>query len=91
MFKINDLIYILRYYEKIPYKQSNIKQLEKINKELEYIEKLLIEKACIQKILLRFSNNDLLNYNILSQIFESNIINLEKGRASPAHTKKDVK
>lgn len=68
--EIADLIYQLRYYRQIPYKQLPIKKIEEI-------EKMLIEKACTQKILVTFSKNEKLNTKILSKIFASKIINLE--------------
>lgn len=68
--EIADLIYQLRYYRQIPYKQLPIEKIEEI-------EKMLIEKACTQKILVTFSKNEKLNTKILSKIFSSKIINLE--------------
>lgn len=68
--EIVDLIYQLRYYRQIPYKQLPIEKIEEI-------EKMLIEKACTQKILVTFSKNEKLNTKILSKIFSSKIINLE--------------
>lgn len=68
--EIADLIYQLRYYRQIPYKQLPIEKIEEI-------EKMLIEKACTQKILVTFSKNEKLNTKILSKIFASKIINLE--------------
>ena len=68
--EITDLIYQLRYYKQIPYKQLPMKQIEEI-------EKMLINKACTQKILVIFSKNEKLNGEILSKIFTSKIINLE--------------
>lgn len=75
--EINDLIYKLRYYEQLPYKQMKVKQIEMLSNKIEMIERQLIEKACEQKILITFSQNRFLNYKILEKIFMSKIINLE--------------
>lgn len=75
--EIINLIYELRYYEQIPYKGTNIRNIEKCNKEIENIEEMLIKKACEQKILTTFSPKEDLNKKILENQFTSKIINLE--------------
>lgn len=66
----------LRYYEQLPYKTETIKQTKLIKEKLNQVEKLLIEKACIGKILTTFSKESNLNYQILRNQFDSKIINL---------------
>lgn len=75
--EITDLIYELRYYKQIPYKENNLSQIEICKEKLENIEKILIKKACEQKILKIFSEEESLNKKILENEFDSKIINLE--------------
>lgn len=74
---ITDLIYELRYYEQLPYRQYNISKEEQIKEYLEKVEKQIIKKACIEKVLIKFSDEEQLNYNILKNQFQSKIIKLE--------------
>lgn len=75
--EITNLLYELRYYKQIPYKENKISNIEKCNEKIEEIEKILIKKACEQKILTTFSEKETLNKKILQNQFESKIINLE--------------
>ncbi len=70
--EISNLLYELRYYEQIPYEQTQANQ-EKIKN----IEKQLIKKACTAKILTTFSEQEELNQAILANLFQSKIVNLE--------------
>ena len=72
-----NLIYELRYYKQIPYKETNLGQIEICKEKLENIETILIKKACEQKILKIFSEEEKLNKKILENQFNSKIINLE--------------
>lgn len=74
---VTDLIYELRYYEQLPYRQYNISKEEQIKEYLEKVEKQIIKKACIEKVLIKFSDEEQLNYNILKNQFQSKIIKLE--------------
>ena len=74
---VTDLIYELRYYEQLPYRQYNIRNEEKIKEDLKEVEKQIIKKACIEKVLIKFSDEEQLNYNILKNQFQSKIIKLE--------------
>lgn len=75
--EITELIYELRYYEQLPYKIYNIAKEEKIKDILKEVEKQIIEKACLEKVIIKFSDEEELNYQILKNQFESKIINLE--------------
>lgn len=75
--EITNLIYELRYYEHIPYKDANIGNEYTVRDLLEKVEKDLINKACKEKILITFSNNENLNKRILENQFQTKIINLE--------------
>ena len=75
--EIIDILYEIRYYKQIPYKDTNIKNIELFNEQIQEIEKKLIKKACEQKILTKFSENEIINKKILENLFDSKIINLE--------------
>lgn len=75
--EITNLIYELRYYEQLPYRQYNISKEEKIAEYLNKVEKQVIKKACLEKVLIKFSDEEELNYNILKNQFQSKIIKLE--------------
>lgn len=75
--ELTDIIYELRYYEQLPYMQYNISKEEKIEEYLKKVEKQVIKKACLEKVLIKFSDEEELNYNILKNQFQSKIIKLE--------------
>lgn len=66
--QIESLIYELRYF-----KQMSLA----ITKNIKEIETKLVNKACEQKVLTRFSESEKLNYQILKEIFNVKIIDLE--------------
>ena len=74
--EIEKLLYELRYYEQISYNGSKVNRIKIINEQLERLEKVLIERACNQKALVKFSNDENLNLKILTLLFDSKIINL---------------
>lgn len=75
--EITDLIYELRYYKQIPYKETNLSQIEICKEKIEKIETMLIKEACEQKILKIFSEEEKLNKKILENQFDSKIISLD--------------
>ena len=75
-FEIEDLLYEIRYFEHIPYNNSNLSKIIKIKKILREIEQIIIFKACNIKILSEFSEDRELNYQILRNLFDSKIANL---------------
>lgn len=75
--EITDLIYEIRYYEQLPYKQYNISKESKIEEYVTKVEKKIIKKACVEKVLIRFTQEEELNYKILKNQFQSKIIKLE--------------
>lgn len=76
--QIENIIYELRYFKQMP---------STITKEMQKVEKKLINKACEQKILTKFSEDEKLNYQILKEIFNSKIIDLETIVFSLKYTK----
>lgn len=75
--ELTDLVYELRYYEQLPYKNEAIFNGVKNKDLLENIEEKLINKACTQKCLVMFSKEISLNKKILENQFKTKIINLE--------------
>lgn len=75
--ELTDLVYELRYYEQLPYKNEAIFNEIKNKDLLEKIEEKLINKACAQKCLVMFSKEISLNKKILENQFKTKIINLE--------------
>lgn len=75
--ELTDLVYELRYYEQLPYKNEAIFNEIKNKDLLENIEEKLINKACTQKCLVMFSKEISLNKKILENQFKTKIINLE--------------
>ncbi len=75
--EITDLIYEIRYYVQLPYKQYNISKESKIEEYVTKVEKQIIKKACVEKVLIRFTQEEELNYKILKNQFQSKIIKLE--------------
>ena len=69
--QIENLIYELRYYKAIPTMAS------KGEIDTHKVEEKLLEKACEQKILIRFSEDDKTNNLILKEIFISRVIDLD--------------
>lgn len=74
---ILDIIYKLRYYKFLPYKNKKICEIKELKNKIEEVQKLIIQKACDEKVLTRFSEDDDMNYKILKNIFNSKIITLE--------------
>lgn len=75
--EITDLIYEIRYYVQLPYKQYNISKEGKIEEYVTKVEKQIIKKACVEKVLIKFTQEEELNYKILKNQFQSKIIKLE--------------
>ena len=75
---IEKIIYDFRYYLLLPYDYKNkIKEIEKIQKEINETSKLIINKAIDLKVLEKISNSEKTNYEILKNIFYVKIIKLE--------------
>ena len=75
--EIQNLLYELRYYEQIPYQNEIIAKIIEIQEQIEKVEKELIKKACNEKILVKFSEQEEINKKILQNQFQSKIIKLE--------------
>lgn len=76
--EIEKIIYDFRYYLLLPYDYENkIKEIEKLQKEINETSKLIISKAIDLKVLERISNSEKTNYEILKNIFYVKIIKLE--------------
>ena len=77
--QLKDLIYELRYYECLPYKNTVIYDLniKALKEKILEAEELLIKKSCLAKILTIFSQNQNINSKIIANQFKTKIINLE--------------
>ena len=73
------LIYQLRYYRELNLnKKIKIKDIGKIEKNVEEIYRIVITKAC-KKAILRIINMDInSNYKIIKQVLDTKIINLDE-------------
>lgn len=66
--QIENLIYELRYYKLLP---------PIVYKETTKLENKLIKKACEQRVLTKFTENEKLNFEILKEIFNTRIIDID--------------
>lgn len=77
--EIIDMIYQMRYYLILPIKQiADKEQVQELLKDINSTNKLLITKACKQKVLNILSNNINENFKIISKILNTKIVNLEE-------------
>ncbi len=77
--RIIDYIYLIRYY-KLLYisKEKQIKDIEELKEQLLMAEKYVITRACNIKAINIIANNIEKNYKIISNILNSNIIDLDE-------------
>ena len=77
--RIIDYIYLIRYY-KLLYinNDKQIKDLEELKEQLIMAEKYIIARACNLKAINIIANNIEKNYKIISNILNSNIIDLDE-------------
>lgn len=71
-------LYILRYYVQIPFKEKRILDNEEISKQLDYVQKIMINAIYQTKLILAFSTDRETNYKIVSCLFECGVIDIEK-------------
>lgn len=72
------LVYEIRYYNNLPLDGKKIKEIKDLQNNLETMQKAFANKLCKAKVIERFSSNSNLNYEIIKQIFRSNVIDLNK-------------
>ena len=76
--QIIDLMYILRYYEFLPYfNEKYIKDVEELKEIISKTEDILIDKLIEFKIANKISGNKEFDKNIIKKIFNMRMINLE--------------
>lgn len=76
--KITDSIYEFRYYNLLPFNEEiNIKDVKEIQKELMETKQLLIDKAQELKVIIITSKNEVLDDEILKNMFDVRMISLE--------------
>ncbi len=77
--KIIENIYLFRYYKLLSFnKAKQVKDVEELKEQLQIAEKYLITRASNLKLLNTFSNNPEKNYEVISRILESRIIDLDE-------------
>lgn len=74
---IMEIIYKIRYYIFLPYKDKQIKDVEEIKKEIYKTQELLYNTACKMNVLNRISVNPKVNNEVIRTILDTNIIELE--------------
>ena len=76
--QIIDLMYILRYYEFLPYfNEKYIKDVEELKEIISKTEDILVNKLIEFKIVNKLSGNREFDKNIIKRIFGMRMINLE--------------
>lgn len=76
--EVEKIIYDFRYYLLLPYDNVNtIQNIKKIEKPINEISQLIINKAIELKVIEKISNDETTNYEILKNIFSVRIIKLE--------------
>lgn len=87
-----DIIYQIRYYKNIYIKDSvYIKDEENLKKEIETLEKKVINLSCKNAILRIFSMDINLNFNIISNVLNTKIIELEQIKLKFDYDKENIK
>lgn len=77
--EIIKMIYEFRYYCMIPYDdERNIYETKQLQKRIEQIKRILIQKAGEIKAINVFAKDEEVNYQMLKNIFNIRIINLEE-------------
>lgn len=76
--EIEKIIYNFRYYLLLPYDYENtVQKIDKLQKQISEVGRLLIDKAIDLKLIQKISNDKETNYEILKNIFNVRIIKLE--------------
>ena len=74
---IND-IYKYRYYNLLPIENKKcIYEEENLRKSLDKLTKTLIDKAIDMKVIIKISDNEKINYNIIGKLLLTKIITLQ--------------
>ena len=77
--KIKDMIYEVRYFLSLPVDiKHRIRDIASIQNYMYRVEYCLIMKACLQKILMIYSSDEQLNYQIISSILKNKMVSMEK-------------
>ena len=77
--EITKIIYEFRYYCMLPYDQDiYIYEVKELKRQIEYMQREIIKKACEFKVINTFAKDDELNYKIIENIFYNRNINLEE-------------
>ena len=74
---IMSIIYKLRYYLFLPYRNKQIKDIEELKEEIYKIENAIYNLACNMKVLNQISINPKVNIDVIRAILDISIVQLE--------------
>lgn len=90
--EIIDFIYKIRYYKNIYFDdKKQIKDIKILNKKLDEVLKVVITKACKKSIIKIISLNVNINFEIISKMLDTKIMNLEEIRFEVRNEENKVK
>ena len=75
--QIMSIIYKIRYYKFLPYKNTQIKDIKELQEDIYETEKMIYNKACKMNIINRISVNEKVNNEVIINILNTNIVELE--------------
>lgn len=75
--EVMSIIYKFRYYKFLPYKDKQIKDVEELQDDISRTEKMLYNVACKMNVINQISVNEKVNYEVIKNILDTNIIELE--------------
>ena len=71
-------IYMIRYYSQIPFRKKKIADCKEIDKQLNYVEKVMISALYQTKLITTFLKDSDINNRIIKCIFECGVIDIKK-------------
>ena len=75
--EIKKLLYEFRYYTNLPYgKKQYINDIKELTQKIDEVSHMLILKAVYERELIQISNNEMFDYSIFKNIFNTRIIDL---------------
>ena len=75
--EVMSVIYNLRYYLLLPYKDKQIKDVQELREDIFQIEDMIYNIACKMNVLNQISINPRINTEVIRTILDVNIIELE--------------
>lgn len=76
--KLLDFVYLIRYYNFIPFSEEEyIKDVKELKQDINEIEDILIEKLRENKMIAKLSNNSKFDDKIIKKVFKMRVIDLD--------------